>query len=183
MEYFAVQVWTGHEDDYAGRLAAAPGFRLDGVAVPKRALVLRRRGKNFREDRPIFPGYVFVASEDGELDPERRWYMKSTNFFLRILPDSSHPKPIGQRDRAVLTHFMSFGKRADISKVLFNEQDRIVVLEGPLKGLEGCIVKVDRRKRRAKVRLDMCENSFLIDLSFETMERPAKGTEAGDAKS
>jgi transcriptional antiterminator NusG len=77
---------------------------------------------------------------------------------------------------------MSFGKVADISKVRFDEDDRIVVVEGPLKDLEGLIVKVDIRKRRAKIRLDMCENSFLVDLGFEILDRKAKGSGIDDGQ-
>jgi alpha-mannosidase len=42
------------------------------------------------------------------------------------------------------------------------------------------IVKVDKRKMRAKVRLDLCQDSFRVDLAFEVMERPAKGSEASN---
>jgi len=71
---------------------------------------------------------------------------------------------------------MSFGKVADTSKVVFDENERIVVIEGPLKGLEGSIIKINKRKGRAKVSLDMCESSFLIDLSFEILDRSSKGS-------
>jgi len=37
-------------------------------------------------------------------------------------------------------------------------------------GLEGCIVKVNKRKRRAKIRLDMNDSPILFDLSFEILE-------------
>jgi transcriptional antiterminator NusG len=57
-----------------------------------------------------------------------------------------------------------------VSKVRFDEKNRIVVIDGVMKGLEGNIVKVDRRKGRAKIRLDIYDNSFLIDLSFEAIE-------------
>ncbi len=43
-------------------------------------------------------------------------------------------------------------------------------MSGPLKELEGKIVKVDRRKGRAKVKLDMFEHAFLIDFGFEALE-------------
>jgi len=53
--------------------------------------------------------------------------------------------------------------------VYFNEDSRIVVVEGPLMGLEGRIVKVDRRKGRAKIMLDLYNDSFSIDLAFEVI--------------
>jgi transcriptional antiterminator NusG len=45
-------------------------------------------------------------------------------------------------------------------------------------GLEGRIVKVDRRKGRAKIMLDLYNDSFSIDLGFEvigSMEPAGRG--------
>lgn len=173
MEYFAVQVWTGYEEDFARRLAANPLFG-DDLLVPKRTLSIRRAGKIRREERPIFSGYVFLANPGGAIETQRRWALRSSSHFIRILPSTANPTPIGERDRQLIAHFMSFGKAADTSKVTFGPDARIVVLEGPLKGLEGMIVKVDKRKRRAKVRLDLCRDSFLIDLAFEVIAEPGK---------
>jgi transcriptional antiterminator NusG len=36
-------------------------------------------------------------------------------------------------------------------------------------GLEGRIIKVDKRKRRAKIMLDLYNDSFSIDLAFEVI--------------
>ncbi len=180
MDYFAIQVWTGHEDEYLRRLSATPCFKDSALIVPKRSMKLRKRGVLRAIERPLFSGYVFISSETDELNPEQRWCIKTTSYYVRILPDAANPQPIGGRDRAVLSHFISYGKSADTSKVIFDEHDRIVVLEGPLKGLEGMIVKVDKRKMRAKVRLDLCQDSFKVDLAFEVMERPAKGSEANN---
>jgi transcriptional antiterminator NusG len=46
-----------------------------------------------------------------------------------------------------------------------------VVLYGPLAGLEGRIVRVDRRKKRAKISLDLYDDSFFVDLAFEVIEK------------
>jgi len=178
MEYFAVQVWTGKEDEFAARIGAAPGFGALTL-VPKRALNLRRRGRQVREERPLFPGYAFIVNDEPELTLDQRWALRTTPFFLRALPDTSCPRPINERDRRILAHFMSFGKTADTSVVYFDENERIVVVDGPLKGFEGLIVRVDKRKGRAKIRLDMCEDSFLVDLAFVLLNRSSKGNGSG----
>jgi transcription termination/antitermination protein NusG len=175
MDYFAVQVWTGHESDYAEHLANDSNCPAT-VAVPKRAMQIRKLGKIKKEERPVFPGYVFIPIPEGTMDPALRWVIRSTKYFVRLLPTTGDPKPIQEKDRRILAHFMSFGKVADTSKVVFDENERIVVIEGPLKGLEGSIIKINKRKGRAKVSLDMCESSFLIDLSFEILDRSAKGS-------
>ncbi len=181
MEYYAVQVWTGKEDEFADRVAAVPGMESKAM-VPKRALPIKRGGKTRTEQRPLFPGYVFLAIDSGSLDNEQRWAIRSTRYYVRTLPSSADPRPVKEKDRRLLAHFMSFGKVADISKVRFDADDRIVVVEGPLKDLEGLIVKVDMRKRRAKVRLDMCENSFLVDMGFEILDKKAKGSGGDDGQ-
>ena len=175
MDYYAVQVWTGHESDYAeglSRDARCP----TSVSVPKRSMQIRKLGKIKKEERPVFPGYVFIPVAEDSMEPSLRWVIRSTKYFIRLLPTTGEPKPIQEKDRRILAHFMSFGKVADTSKVVFDENERIVVLEGPLKGLEGSIIKINKRKGRAKVSLDMCESSFLIDLSFEILDRSSKGS-------
>ena len=51
----------------------------------------------------------------------------------------------------------------------FDANQRIVVEKGPMKGLEGQIIKVDKRKKRARVRLDLYDSTFEIDFGFELL--------------
>ncbi len=67
-------------------------------------------------------------------------------------------------------HFLSFGEVVERSKVCFDENQRIRVLSGPLKDLEGRIVKVNRRKGRAKIKLELYNVNFLIDFGFDVLE-------------
>jgi len=41
-----------------------------------------------------------------------------------------------------------------------------------LKDLEGRIVRVDRRKGRARVRLELYADSFEVDFGFEALDSP-----------
>jgi transcriptional antiterminator NusG len=59
------------------------------------------------------------------------------------------------------------------SAAYFDENRRIRVISGPLKNLEGMIVRVDRRKGRARVRLEMYEDSFEVDFGFEALDSAA----------
>lgn len=174
MQYYAVQVKSRGEDEYVRRLRSDPSLANVVVLVPKRTVILRKGGIKRRGTAPVFPGYIFLGVDEA-VSPALRWLLRKTPDFYRFLPSNRDPVPLGGRDLDLLTHFISFGERADTSKVAFDENDRIVVMEGPLKGLEGLIVKVDRRKGRAKVRLDMCRDSFLIDLAFSVVDRAGKG--------
>ena len=97
------------------------------------------------------------------------------NHTYRFLKTTQKVAPLAGRDLEIALHFIEkIGPLAGLSKVYYNDESRIVVLSGPLAGLEGNIVKVDRRKKRAKVKLDVYEDSFLIDLGFEVIEMANK---------
>jgi len=180
MQYFAIQVKTTGEDDFIRRVPILSKKGEGRLFTPKKAMSIRKRGITKREIITVFPGYVFLETE--ELSSDLRWTIRRTPGFFRFLKNSQHPTPLTDVDKRMLLHFISFGEYADTSKVTFDENERIVVHSGPLKGLEGKIVKVDRRKGRAKVALDMCETGFLIDLGFEAVERVTKGGDAPDDK-
>ncbi|MGA2545114.1 MAG: antiterminator LoaP [Rectinemataceae bacterium] len=173
MQYYTIHVLTTFEDDFARRLI--PVLGPGRLIIPKKMIPIRRGGDTIKNLMPVFPGYIFIDSEDilGELDAY--WTIRKTPGFIRFLRDSSSPTPLSDHDVLLLRRFISFGEYADTSKVTFDEHDRIVVLEGPLKGLEGQIIKVNRRKGRAKVLLDMYGEAFPIDLGFEVVERVKGG--------
>jgi transcriptional antiterminator NusG len=173
MQYYTIHVLTAAEDDFARRLRPALGTRR--LIIPKKMMSIRRMGKTLQRLLPVFPGYIFIESEDILRELDLLWTIRRTPGFIRFLRDSASPTPLSDRDVLLLRRFMSFGEYADTSKVTFDENDRIVVLEGPLKGLEGQITKVNRRKGRAKILLDMYGEAFPIDLGFEVVERVKGG--------
>jgi transcriptional antiterminator NusG len=173
MQYYSIQVLTSAEEDFVRRLAPLLGAQR--LILPKKMLAIRRRGKVTQILKPVFPGYVFIESDDILSEREAYWAIRRTSGFVRVLPDSSAPTALSEHDVNLLRRFISFGEYADISKVSFDENDRIVVLEGPLKGLEGQIFKVNKRKMRAKILLDLYGAAFPIDLGFEVVERVKDG--------
>lgn len=177
MHYFAVQVWTGREQDYVRHFQTCQTSpEACRCLIPTRRLNIRKQGRVKPVEKPIFPGYIFLEHEEALLARELRWQLRSIPHFIRLLPETSQPKPLEEKDRQLLSHFITLHKPADISKVYFDEDDRIVVLEGPLKGLEGRIIKVNKRKGRVKIVLDMCGSAFTLDLGFEIIERQKKGS-------
>ena len=168
MTYYVIQVQTRTEDKYLQLAANIIEENQVRILWPRRNLRIRRRGVWKDYLAPIFPGYLFIESE--KINPELYWRIKRVPGFLHFLKDNHNIEPLTARDQELLTHFLSFGEVVDRSKVFFDENKRIKVLQGPLKGLEGKIVKVNRRKGRARVKLDLYEESFLIDFGFELLE-------------
>lgn len=168
--FYVLQTLTGDEQRFIS-LAQENLQRQQRTAVrlwwPRRRLTIRRRGRRVSSLAPLFPGYV--VTEAAGIDQDLLRLFRRTSGFVRFLRDNTDIRPLEGPDLELVRHFLSFGEVIDRSRVSFDVNNRIVVQEGPLKGLEGRIVKVDRRKGRAKVKLDMYENSFTIDLGFEVM--------------
>lgn len=170
MNYYALQVKTRSEDLFIKRvqISLSPQQITETRLIfPRRNMPVRKAGITKNQIQPVFPGYIFL--ETGDMETSIYWVIRTTPGFYRFLPENKAPKPLAGRDLSTLKHFISFGEIAQKSKVLFDSDDRINVVEGPLKGLEGRIVKIDKRKGRAKVKLDMYDESFLIDLAFEVI--------------
>lgn len=184
MDYYVVQVRAGNETAFkqnAGKKKIADTNDYNySVIFPQRVLKIRKAGVVSEKLMPVFPGYVFIEMEKHDQVIFQK--VRKLKGFFRFLPNNVEPQALSGRDLDILSHFMGFGCVAKISKAMFDENDRIQILEGPLMGLEGKIIKVDKRKGRAKIKLDMFSNSFSIDLGFETISSITKNKEVKNGK-
>ncbi len=176
MNYYVVQVRTGKESGFVKSRNTEKEMRENEskyeILLPERILNIRKSGKITEKKAAVFPGYAFIETEKFTKDIYND--VKQLKGFYRFLPNNQTPTPLTGSDLDTLKHFISFGCVAKFSLAVFDENDRIQILEGPLKGLEGKIIKVDKRKGRAKVMLDMYQNSFAIDFGFKELRFSGK---------
>ena len=175
MNYYAVQVKTRSEEKYI-KLFKALHPEIDiPIHFPKRKMDIRRGGKIISSTTGVFPGYIFLEIENDEDIRRHQWDFRRTDGFFRFLKSNQNISPMTDRDLEIVLHFIKkVGPVAGSSRVYFNENSRIVVVEGPLMGLEGSIIKVDKRKGRAKIKLDLYNDSFSIDLAFDVIWQAAR---------
>ena len=168
MAYYVIRVAPRQEEVFlqlSSRLVNTEGVT---VVFPRRRMEQRKAGKRVQTEVALFPGYVFLRSETG-LDSELYARIKSLPGYAKFLTQDGQVSEVKGRDLELLGHFLKFGEVAPVSQVVFDENDRIRVLSGPMEGLEGNIIHVDRRKRRAKIRLSLDHTSFTLTLGFELM--------------
>lgn len=168
MIYYVIQVVTNREKSFCENVKKLSSFLSENYKFIflTRELQIRKQGVVSVEEKPVFPSYVFLESE-GELLDGTLAELKKIPGFCKFLNSNKDISPLVDKDLEVIKHFMKIGEKLGSSLVRFDENDRIVVLEGPLKGLEGNIVKVDRRKKRAKVQMDIKGYLHTFDLGFE----------------
>ncbi|MFP3088800.1 antiterminator LoaP [Treponema sp. TIM-1] len=174
MKYYTAQIKTRAEERYIRLFKSRyPELPVE-IYFPKRTLDIRRKGVWVHTTRGIFPGYIFIELEAGKNITDYQWYFRRTDGFFRFLESNQNIVALENEDLNLVLHFIKkVGPVAGKSRVYLDENSRIVVLDGPLKGLEGNIIKVDKRKGRAKIKLDLYHESFAIDLAFEYLEPAA----------
>ena len=170
MNYYAIQVKTRAENRFIKLFRALfPEITLP-IHFPQRRLDIRRKGKVKPSISAVFPGYIFIEASCDEEILACQWEFRRTEGFYRFLQSNQEITPLAGRDLELALHFIkNSGAIAGKSRVYFDENSRIIVVEGPLMGLEGRIIKVDKRKRRAKIMLDLYNDSFSVDLAFEVI--------------
>ena len=171
MNFYAIQVKTRCEEKYIKLIRTIHPEIVFPIHFPRRRLDIRKDGKVKTSISAVFPGYIFLEAENDDEIRHFQWNFRRTEGFYRFLISNKEIKPLTDRDLELVLHFIKNpGSIAGKSRVYFNEDSRIVVVEGPLCGLEGKIIKVDKRKGRAKIKLDLYNDSFTIDLAFDVID-------------
>jgi transcriptional antiterminator NusG len=170
MNYYALQVKTRTENKFIRLFNAMHPEINFKFYFPQRRLDIRKGGQISVSTAAVFPGYIFIEASGDEEILAHQWDFRRMEGFYRFLRSNQDIQPLADRDLELVLHFIkNAGPVAGRSRVYFNENARIVVVEGPLMGLEGRIIKVDKRKGRAKIILDLYDDSFAIDLAFEVI--------------
>jgi transcriptional antiterminator NusG len=150
--WYAFCVLTGREDrvkaELEHELAEFPDIECS-ILVPKRELVERKGGENHTVLKEMFPGYVIVGTEQIYRFAD---VAKQNSSVLYALSEDSEFLEIYLHEISPLIYMLDDDDVIGISKVEFGEDSRIRVLAGPLKGLDGWIVKKDIRRGRVKVK-------------------------------
>ena len=172
MQYYIIQVATNREKIFIENLHKLnPQLaKTHNFIYLTRELTIRRQGKLLREEQPMFPSYIIVQTVN-EIDSKTLDGLKKIPDFYHFLKSNTEILPLNSHDIEIIQHFLGLGPKIGQSLVHFDENDRIVLIEGPLKGFEGSIIKVDRRKQRAKIRVDFGGTSHTMDLSFEDISK------------
>lgn len=166
MRYFALHIKTGSEEKIKKAIEEELQEELH-VFSPMRELLIRKKGKTTRQLKPMFGGYIFVEAEEISASVLSR--LKKVPDFYQVLPSNKDIKPVKDEDMEFLKSLFTGNQIATLSKAKFDEKDKIKIISGPLKGKEGLIVKVNRRKGRAKIVIEAFDRQHFVDLGFELM--------------
>ena len=163
-----IQVLTGKEEKIRHACEKyIDSDNLDETFIPFRECRRKRNGEWRLEKTVLFPGYVFLITEhpDDLYDQLRRVegmtkLLRADQTVLQLTKDEEELlKSLGGKNHIVE---MSYG---------YIEGQKVNITEGPLKGLEGQITKIDRHKRQCIVEVEMFGQKTRMTVGLEIVEK------------
>ena len=174
MAWYAVHVRIGNEDEVCEKirkkLANAGYDKAYRLLVPKRKLLERHNGLFVEMVRTMFPGYVLVESEDIRGVAK---LTKSCKGIFRYLESEGEFQEIRLEEVSAIVYMTDEAGVIGSSEVLL-EGDVIEVTNGPLRGYEGLIKRIDKHHRRASVLFFLDGRQHFISLAVSIQSDETK---------
>lgn len=167
-EWYVVQVYTGKEEATKAMCQKLISQDiLEDCFIPYHEIMKRYEGAWHKEKRILFPGYVFMVTDRiKELSTE----LNKVTGFTKVLGDKDFLVPLSQAETALLKRLGGENQVVEMSIGVI-EYDRVIINQGPMKGLEGCIRKIDRHKRLAKIEIEMFGRTVEAQVGVEIVSK------------
>ena len=140
---------------------------LEKCFIPYYEVMKRYQGKWNKEKKILFPGYVFTVSDEVE---ELYFELKKVIGLTKILGAGNEVIPLNQEEVDLLRQLGCEEQVVEVSEGVI-EGGNVVVTRGPLRGLEGCIRKIDRHKRVAYLGIEMMGRLVETQVGLEIVEK------------
>lgn len=171
MPLYAVQVETRREYRVCGAMQAlldassVEGCRKTRCVVPYTEISKRVRGIWQTEPMPLFPGYVLVETD---IPDQCDALFRAVPGFIRFVLLGEKLVPLARHEVERISIWIDQKDHLfRMSKGVLEEGGRAVVIEGPLRGHEGLIVKVNRHKRLAFLEMPFLGRLTVIKVGLE----------------
>lgn len=169
MAFYAVQVVGGQEASAKELIERFGKGTIAEVFVPAREVMKHMRGEWRRTTEVLFPGYLFIETDTPEAAAEA---LRQTPAFTRLLGTTdSDFVPLRDDELTWLEVFTNAKTHVvEMSRGVI-EGDKAIVVEGPLKGFEALIKKIDRHKRLAYMDMNMFGVSGTVRVGLEIVRK------------
>lgn len=169
--WYVMQVASGQENRtiFLVEKMISKGI-LGNCFAPVRRLKKKFHGAWHEVTEKLFPGYVFITSEQPQLLYEE---LKQIPALTKMLGRcGKFFAPLSEKDVRIMEKLRngmndSRNMEVEISRIAVEEGKQIRILSGPLVNLEGQIRKVNLHKRIAVVEVEFMGNKSLVHLGVE----------------
>lgn len=171
--WYVIQTLGGQEEKTADmiRKMITPDF-FEECFVPKRERLKKFQGTWNKVEEILFHGYAFVISErPEELYEELRRVPKLTKVLGR---ETSCFFALGEKEKSLIQEIGNPDHKTSLSKIMIEEEKRIQVIDGPLKGYTGNIVKVNLHKREVIIEVKFMGRKMELKMGISMVDMDEK---------
>ncbi|MFB0521065.1 MAG: transcription termination/antitermination protein NusG [Desulfatiglandales bacterium] len=161
--WYALYAKSRHEDVVFRGL----GGKSIEAFLPKIQVMSRRKDRRKRIFVPLLPGYVFVHTN---LNPHDYWDIIKTYGVVRIIGIRGKPVPV--KEEEILSLQILHGTDRTVRNQAYMKRgDRIMIMEGPLKGLAGFYLRHKGKSDKVVVSIDLLQRSLAVEIEDWVVEK------------
>lgn len=135
--------------------------------LPKMLVMSRRKDRRKKILVPLLPGYVFVQTD---LNNTEYLQILKTVGVVRMVGIKGRPAPAKEEEIASLM-ILDGTDRTVQNRAYMNKGDRVMIMEGPLKGLVGYYLRHKGQSDKVVVSVDLLQRSLEIEIEDWALER------------
>jgi len=144
---------------------------LKGKAIssflPRVQVMSRRKDRHKKILVPMIPGYVFVFSD---LKPEEHLNILKTAGVVRIVGFVGRPVPANEEEISSLMILDGTDRTVQNQKYI-KQGDRVMIMEGPLKGLVGFYLRHKSQSDKVVVSVELLQRSVSVEIEGWALEK------------
>ncbi len=171
--WYVIFVTTGQEQHIVSLFNKCFTNNNFRAFIPMREATFKRNGRISKEMKIMFPGYVFIETElcCNEFLKYFNHLHRTFNNIIKILKyGDSDEFAINEEERVYLERLINNDNYIETS-VGFIEGDNICVEEGPLKGRESIIKRINRHKKEAIIDIKIMGEYRQITVGLEILRK------------
>ena len=167
---YVIQVETGKESEtvFLCKKYMDPECYKE-MFIPRYECKKRYKGEWHVQERNLFPGYIFVETED-ILDTYLSSYAVPllTKYIGR---EVDLFETLTEKESGWISKLVAEGEEVPVSEIDIAEGNKVTILSGPLTELEGYVKKVDLHRRQAEVEVEFMGRKTVFYLGIEFVKK------------
>jgi len=137
------------------------------VFLPRIQVMSRRKDRRKKILIPLIPGYIFVRFD---LDVETYWKIIKTVGVVRMVGFEGKPIPASEGEISSLM-ILDGTDRTVQNRAYMKNGDRVMIMEGPLKGLTGFYVRHKGQSDKVVVSIELLHRSLALEIEDWALEK------------
>lgn len=166
--WYVIQVRTGTEESIRVQCEKRiPSAILEKCYIPYYERMRRYEGAWHKEQKLLFPGYLFLISDQLEA---LYLSLKGVIGLTKLIGTGREIVPLTEEETELIRRLAGEDALVEMSRGVI-QKGKTVITDGPLKGLEGYIRKVDRHKRVAWLEIQMMGRTVETQVGVEVLRK------------